>query len=208
MKPFHSSTWAALGVATLLAACANSVPAPVLLSLPPSLGAAAPAAVNAAPPAAGASAPLLAIRRVAIPEYVVSRRVRFRTDASTLAEWPNTYWAERIEIGVTREFVTTLRAQLPGWSLCDTSCDDQAPTLALQVDVSPLDYLRSARRLQAHARITLNSTGAAPRALQTWDSDHDIAASADTPQAQAEAIAQLMRQLATSTAPLIRASAR
>ena len=132
-------------VAAVLAACASPSPAPVLLTLPPALPS-PPGAVPAAPsaPAPGASAPVLAVRRVAIPEYLVARRVRYRADASTLAEWPNTYWAERIEIGVSREFVAALRQQLPGWALCDTNCGDQIPTLTLQVELVPMDYLRAA----------------------------------------------------------------
>ena len=146
--------------AILLAGCASPSPAPVLLSLPPAL--------SAAPmPAAGASAPVLAVRRVNLPEYLVARRVRYRADASTLAEWPNTYWAERIEVGVSRELVAALRPQLPSWSLCDTACGDQPTALALQVDLEPLDYLRRTQTLSARARITLADGGAVSRVPAT-----------------------------------------
>ncbi|MDE2297784.1 MAG: membrane integrity-associated transporter subunit PqiC, partial [Burkholderiales bacterium] len=179
-------------------------PAPVLLTLPP---AAAPVAGNATPPnvpGATGTPPLLAVRRVKIPEYLVARRVRYRTDASTLAEWPNTYWAERIEVGVSREFVAALRQQLPGWTLCDTHCGDQLPALTLQVDLEPLDYLRSARQLQAQARLTLSGAGAAPKLLATQAQAYEIASDADTPQAQAQAMADLIRKVAAASAALIR----
>ena len=185
----------------LLAACASPSPAPVLLTLPP---AAAPAA--AAAPSPGASAPLLAVRRVNLPEYLVARRVRYRAEASTLAEWPNTFWAERIEIGVSREFVAALRQQLPGWALCDSACGDQMPTLGLQVDLVPLDYLRDAKKLQARARITVTGAGASPRTLQTQAVAYELPASADTPQAQAQAMAALIQQVAASAAQLVRAA--
>ncbi|MDE2092649.1 MAG: membrane integrity-associated transporter subunit PqiC [Burkholderiales bacterium] len=200
-KPWFAAALAA----TLLAACAVSPsPAPVLLTLPP---AAAPVAGNATPPnvpGATGTPPLLAVRRVKIPEYLVARRVRYRTDASTLAEWPNTYWAERIEVGVSREFVAALRQQLPGWTLCDTHCGDQLPALTLQVDLEPLDYLRSARQLQAQARLTLSGAGAAPKLLATQAQAYEIASDADTPQAQAQAMADLIRKVAAASAALIR----
>ena len=194
-----------LALTALLAACAASSPAPVLLTLPPAAQtvATSPAASPATPSAAPAS-PLLAVRRISIPEYLVARRVRYRTDASTLAEWPNTYWAERIEIGVSREFMSALRAQLPGWSMCDTSCGDQVPALTLQVDLVPMDYLRSAQKLQARARITLSGAGVAPQVIQTRELAYDLPAAADTAQAQAQTIATLIQQVASETAPLIR----
>jgi uncharacterized lipoprotein YmbA len=191
---------APLLAATLLAACASPSPAPVLLTLPPAVAAATVA------PAAAASAPVLAVRRVHIPEYLVARRVRYRADASTLAEWPNTYWAERIEIGVSREFVSALRQQLPGWSLCDTNCGDQIPTLALEVELVPLDYLRASQKLQARARITLSSGAVVPQILQTREIPYELTGGGDTAQAQAQAIAELVRQVAQAAAPLVKAA--
>jgi uncharacterized lipoprotein YmbA len=193
--------WAAPALlVTLLAACASPSPAPVLLTLPPTPGA---AATTAPGPSASASAPVLAVRRVGIPEYLVARRVRYRTDASTLAEWPNTYWAERIEIGVSREFVSALRQQLPGWMLCDTNCGDQVPTLILQVDLAPMDYLRSTQTLTARARFTISGGGAVPQVLQTTEKRYELAAGGDSAQAQAQAIAELIRQVAQASAPLV-----
>ena len=190
-----------LALIALLAACAASSPAPVLLTLPPAGQAVATAL---AAPSATAAPPLLAVRRINIPEYLVARRVRYRSDASTLAEWPNTYWAERIEVGVSREFMSALRSQLPGWSMCDTSCGDQVPTLTLQVDLVPMDYLRSARMLQARARITLSGAGVAPKVIQTQELAYELPATADTAQAQAQTMAALIQQVAAATAPMIR----
>lgn len=191
---------APLALAALLAACASPSPPPVLLTLPPVR---MPAAGNAAP-GAPAAAPLLAVRRVNIPEYLVARRVRYRADVATLAEWPNTYWAERIEIGVSREFVSALRQQLPGWSMCDTNCGDQVPALVLQVDLLPMDYLRSTQTLEAQARITLGGAGVPAKVLDTKTLKVDIAATADTAQGHAQAIATLIGNVAAETAPMVR----
>ena len=196
--PCRSRRGAALVLAAVLAACAAPSPPPVLLTLPPAVTAAAPAAASAPTTPA-----LLAIRRVGVPEYLVARRVRYRADASTLAEWPNTFWAERVEIGIAREFVSALRAQLPGWALCDTTCGDQLPTLALTVDLESLDFVRSTQRLQARARITVSAAGAAPRVSRATEQVYDLPAAADTPQAQAQAMSELLRQLALAVAPML-----
>ena len=124
----------------------------------------------------------------------------------TLAEWPNTYWAERIEIGVSREFVSALRQQLPGWAFCDTNCGDQVPALSLQVDLVPMDYLRAAQKLQARARITVSSGAAVPQVLQTQELPYELPAASDSAQAQAQAIAELIRQVAPAAAALVKAA--
>jgi len=195
--------------AALAAGCASDpVPAPILLTVPgANPGAAAASSTDAAAPANGTNQPLLAVRRIAIPEYLVARRVRYRADPSTLAEWPNTFWAERIEIGVSREFVSALRSQLPGWSLCENNCGDRVPALALQVEMVPMDYLRSAQKLQARARVVVSSGGGNPRVLQAQEWSYELPASADTAQAHAQAVAELVRQVATSTAALVRTAA-
>ena len=196
--------WVVPAVFVVLVAGCASTPAPVLLTLPPAV--APPSAAPAPAPGSGASPPVLAVRRINIPEYLVARRVRYRTDASTLAEWPNTFWAERIEIGVAREFVSALRDELPGWSLCETSCGDSAPDLALQVDLEPLDYLRGAQQLRARARLTLSGAGASPKVLRTQELSYELNASADTAQAQAQVMATLIRQVAAAAAPLVRSA--
>ena len=175
-----SKLWV-VACAALLAGCdASPSTPPVLLSLPPAV---TTSAAGAAPAGSASAAPqLLAIRRIGIPEYLVARRVRYRADASTLAEWPNTFWAERIEIGVSREFVSALRQQLPGWAVCESNCGDLQPAVALQVEMAPMDFVRSTQRLQARARITL-SDGSSARVLSTEERVYDLPASAATPQA-------------------------
>lgn len=194
---------APLLAAGLLAACAAPSPAPVLLTLPP-----ATTPLASAAPGTPASAPLLAVRRINIPEYLVARRVRYRADASTLAEWPNTFWAERIEIGVSREFVSALRQQLPGWALCDTNCGDAVPSLSVQVDLVPMDFVRSAGRLQARARIVLSAGTLPARELKTLESSYELPAGGDTAQAHAQAISNLIRQVAQAVVPMVNSAPR
>jgi uncharacterized lipoprotein YmbA len=184
-----------------LAGCAATAPAPVLLTLPPATS--APAASGADRPPGAEPAPRLVVRRVAIPEYLVARRVRYRAEASTLAEWPNTYWAERIEIGVSREFGAALRARLAGWTVCDTGCGDQTPTLTLEIELAPMDYLRAAQRLEAHARVTLHGPVAGAKPLRIDELSFTVAGDADTPQAQARTIASLLQQLAASIPSMV-----
>jgi uncharacterized lipoprotein YmbA len=190
---------AALAAAALAAACANGpTPAPLLLTLPPATAAAAPAPAASS---ADAQAPRLAVQRVAIPEYLVARRVRYRAGASTLAEWPNTFWAERIEIGISREFVAALRAQLPGWRICEDDCGERTGAPVLRIEIAPLDYLRGERRLSARARAALTAAPGGAPLLREWSLDVDAAA--DTPQAQAQAMGEMLRRLAQQAAAMV-----
>lgn len=183
----------------MLAGCA-SAPAPVLLTLPPAV--AAPVATVSATPA---SVRVLAVSRPEIPEYLVARRVRYQAETSTLGEWPDTFWAERIEIGVAREFAAALRERLPGWRLCEASCSEQSPAAALQVALTRMDYVRSERRLKATVRINLWSTQRVPRLLHGREFSVDIPGDADTPQSQARASTELLRRIAAEAATAVAA---
>jgi uncharacterized lipoprotein YmbA len=196
--------WAAwplpAALAAMLAACA-SAPPPVLLTLPPAASP-MPAAAPLASPVPAAPR-VLAVTRPEIPEYVVARRVRYRAEASTLGEWPNTFWAERIEIGVGREFSAALREHLPGWRLCEAGCSEQSPVASLQVTLIRLDYVRSERRLQATVRIVLWSTERVPRVLHSNEFNENVPGDADTPQAQAAALTELLRRAAAFAASVV-----
>ena len=202
----------AISLSTGLGGCASSVPAPLLLTLPAAAlrGDAPASAATPAEPLTSATAPLLVLRRVELPEYLVSRRVRYRSDAATLGEWPNTYWAERIEIGVGREFAAALRQQLPGWAVCDANCGDAAPRRTLEVELLSMDFLRGTQTLRARARLTVRGSGSgngngngapavAPRAPSN-ELSYDLPAGADTPQAHAQAITTLLQQVARAAA--------
>lgn len=184
-----------LAGACLLAACASDTPRATLITLPSlASDAAAPTAV---------AGPVLVVRRVAVPEYLASRRVRFRADASTLDEWPHTFWAERIEVGVSREFTAALRQALPGWTLCEGTCADRTAAYSLQVTLQPLDYQRRHGRLQARGHAIVSTTEAPPRVLRSLDLPLDRPVRADTPQAHAQAISEALQALARDMAPVL-----
>ena len=186
-------------VALALAGCAAPRPARVLLTLP----AAAPAASNAVDSASPAAArPLLAVRRVGLPEYLSARRVRYRADAATVAEWPHTYWAERVEVAVTRELAGALRARLPGIGVCEADCGDGTPAQVLQVELARFDLLRAAQRFEALARVQIArpGEGGTPRTLELA---FTLPLAADTPQAQAEAMTAVLERLAEALAPML-----
>lgn len=206
-----SRLWRAVLIcgAAALAACASR-PSPTLLSLPlpaSPLVAITPASSSAMAPAAQAQAQVLVlvVRRVALPEYLLSRRVRYRADASTLAEWPDTVWAERIEVAASRELLASLRLALPGWTVCEPGCVGSPPAatvVSLRIELSSMDFVRSAGRLQSRALVTLESAGQPPRQISL---DRDVPASADSPQGHAQAIAELLQGLAKTVSEAVQA---
>lgn len=203
--PLAAAAW-------LLAGCASQQPRPTLLTVPSTARPAAGASASAITPVPRQAGTVLAVRRLGLPEYIQSRRVRYRADASTLAEWPNTFWAERIEVGLGREFQAALRQALPGWQLCDDDCAERGATYAVQVDLAPMDFVRNRLMLQAHARIVVSSlttasgkpaAAATPRPLLTLERNFELAASADTPQAHAQTLSDLLDALAFAVADTV-----
>ena len=180
-------------LALSLGACASNGPPPVLLTLP------AGTSPTPAPLPSATNGTTLVLRRVTVPEYLQSRRVRYRADASTLQAWPEVSWAERLEVGVTREFAAALRRALPGWTICEGTCASGHAELSLQLDVRPLDFVRADKALHAGARWSLShaSTTSAP---YNGHLDARIPAHADTPQGHALAISQFLQALAKTVA--------
>lgn len=185
-------------VAAALVACANQEPRRTLVTLPTL----APPPV--APPAAGAAdgdlaSRWLAVRRVGLPEYLQARRVRYRADATTIAEWPHAFWAERLEVAASREFTAALAAALPGWRVCEGGCAARAPDAVLLVELSPLDFRGAQSRLEGTARMTVTS-GDTARVLLAWQEALQIAAPRGGPQGQAEALGHALQHLAATAA--------
>lgn len=196
----------------LLAGCAGSPPPnTVLLALPtlgaPEAGAAEAAAATALAGSPGAQQPVLVVRRVALPEYLLARRVRFRANDTTVDDWPGTFWAERIEVGMTRELAGALRARLPGWTLCNASCTEgsdgaaQPRAWALRLEFAPLDYRRDRRELVTVARASLEAPDGTTQ--QRSERRYTLQAAADTPQAHAAVLGELLQRVAADVAPAL-----
>jgi len=189
-------TWLVMCIGAALTGCASS-PAPVLLTLPSlDYATATPATTLGVPH-------VLAVRRPELPEYLLARRVRYRSDDSSLAEWPSAYWAERLEVSVAREFNHALRQRLPGWQLCEANCGERSPALSLQVKLTSMEYVRTDRMLNAHLRLSLWSVERAPRLLHTEDLTYVLSGDADTPQAQARAISAFLACAASDAARVV-----
>lgn len=168
----HRPRLAAIAVpALLLTACAAPQAPATLIALPaPALVAASPAGpVAASAPAragaAGAGAALtprwLAVRRVAVPEYLRVRAVRFRAADAVLQAWPNAAWSERIEVAVSRHLVAALGTALPGWTVCEGLCPGAAPQPLLSLDLQQADLLREQRVLRIRAAWVQTAPGGA-----------------------------------------------
>jgi uncharacterized lipoprotein YmbA len=205
----------AASLAALLAACAGSVPAPTLVALPSaaasptgSAGHASAMGTAAGTTDSSTAAPVLVVRRLDLPEYLVARRVRYRADAATIGEWPNTFWAERFEIGMTREFTDAVRQQLPGWVVCETTCGERVPALSLQVELVPLDFWRSELQLRARARMSVSggAPGDTPPPPKIGEQAYELVVANDTPQAYAQSLAELLRAVARPAADMVKAA--
>jgi uncharacterized lipoprotein YmbA len=183
-----------LGALALLAGCA-SAPQPVTLL-------ALPNADVAEAPSSPVARPVLAVRRVVLPEYLLSRRVRYRADASTVVDWPSAAWAERLEVGMTRALMLSARRRLPAWQVCDVDCGPAAGApapQAVRVEFPLLDYRRDRRELAALARIVVES----PAGSRTLERSWRLPATADSPQAQAELLGDLADRVAAEVAGLL-----
>lgn len=207
----HHLLAASLGLCMLALAGCSTPPPPTLLSLPlpppPESEARAtpsrPAAATAAP--ASASAPrFLTVRRVNIPEYLQTDTVRYRKADNTLAEWPATAWAERLEVGLTNQLALLLRQALPAWTVCDAHCPSVPNGQTLIVNIAPLDYLRSAGQLRADVAWRITGPGSAPTAVMSGGGSTTTPVPIDSPVGQAASISALMDGVAKDVALRLR----
>ena len=187
-----------------LGAC-STAPPPTLLSLPlPPSPPAVPTVVS--PPASAvASAPrFLTLRRVNIPEYLQTDAVRYRQADSTLAEWPNTAWAERLEVGLTNHLALLLRQALPSWTVCDSHCPSMPTGQVLIVNIAPLDYVRRSGQLRADVSWRITGPGSTPTPVFSGNNTSSMPVSPDTPVGQAAAMSALLNQVAQDVAHAVR----
>lgn len=190
------ATASALLLGAALLGC-SSAPPPTFITLPASE---VPLAASPAASAAeGIAGPVLVVRRVGVPEYLDVSAVRYRAEDSTLGEWPNTVWAERPAVALTRELVARLRVALPGWTVCDGACPAGLSGWVVQAEWAPLDYLRDTKQLRAELRYTVSTADAstAPRAAIKRLS---LPVSPDSATGQARALAAVVDDAARTIA--------
>jgi uncharacterized lipoprotein YmbA len=176
-----------------LAGCASPPPARQWLSLPLPKPLPLASPVHAATPPAATR--VLVVRRVGIPEYLQTDKVRYRQADALLGQWPHTVWAERLELGLTDHLVMRLRLSLPGWTVCERSCPAQASSTTLNVDFAPLDHVRTEGVLRAQAHWLLNDKGT---------HTDTVAVHPDSPEGQAMALGQALDHLASDIAATLR----
>ncbi len=182
--------WLHLAALAALAALSGCVSAPTTqwLSLPLPAGR-APSVFSQ-----GTTSRVLIVRRVGIPEYLQTDRVRYRRADSVLAEWPHIAWAERLEVGMTDHLVMRLRLALPGWQVCERACVPLATSVVLTVAFAPLDHVRALGQLQATAHWQLNGL---PRQGATAIT---VAVLPDNAEGQAAALGQVLDRLSEDIA--------
>ena len=188
-RAMRSAMWTVFAV---LGGCASPPPARQWLSLPLPKPLPLDSPVHAATPPAATR--VLVVRRVGIPEYLQTDKVRYRQADTLLAQWPHTVWAERLELGLTDHLVMRLRLALPGWTVCERSCPAQASFITLNVDFAPLDHVRAEGVLQAQAHWLLSGKGA--QANTPGSTTDAVAVHPDSPEGQATALAQVLDHLA------------
>jgi uncharacterized lipoprotein YmbA len=187
------------GVAILaLSGCASRTPSVVLLSLP------LDAPTTSAQAAPAAQAPTLVVRRVQIPEYLQSIQVRYRSSAQTLAEWPATRWAERLEVSLTRHLSQQLNARLPAGSVCDTACAGSPKVSSLQISYLMLDHVRPQGQMQAQVHWVLTPASGDTQASKMGQLTLSEPVQSDDAPGQAAAMARLNAQLASQIAPYLK----
>ena len=191
LMPHH--TLACVAVVAVMSGCASSAPEQRLLALP------TPALPASAAPTAGPGTRWLQLGRLDIPEYWQSRSVRYR-EGTELKTWDNTVWAERVEVGLTRNLSIELEHALPApWRLCPLRCEGATrhPVRAL-ISLSPMDYELGTQTLTAWAQWTLLSDDG--RVLRTSSAPVQSKGSGTNAAAQSDAMAGLMKAVAALVA--------
>ena len=121
-----------------------------------------------------------------------------------IANWYDTYWAERIEVSLSREFVAQLRRNLPGWRICESTCAGLSPAASMRVSLDSVDYARAGKRLVASARIAVNPGATVQQGVERgfrYDFSSDLAG--DDARVQAAAYAVLLERVAADAAALV-----
>lgn len=187
------ATLATCCIGILFTGCANA-PDPQLLSLP------LPAHLAILPDSQADQTSMLVLRRVNVPEYLQTPRVRYRAADSVLADWPQFVWAERLESGLTDHLLIRLRMRLPGWVVCERACPTGKTAYVLAMDLSPLDQVRAAGELRAQAHWQIVWRGDSSGTVREGMRSLALPTVADSAQGQAEALGRMLDVLAQDIA--------
>ncbi|WP_298014299.1 ABC-type transport auxiliary lipoprotein family protein [uncultured Aquabacterium sp.] len=190
----------------------QSRPASYLLTLPLPAAASQPWAARL-PAGRAPDAPVLAVRRVGLPEHHQDSEVRYREGASTVAHWPGVRWADRLDVTLTEHLAMRLRGALPGWTVCVRTCPTATPTLVLRVDLSPFDVQMPEAVLRAgvhwwldapsRAEATAKPGAASPRLDGQGRAVHTIPVAPRTPAGQAAAMGAVLDRLSVEVADAV-----
>lgn len=189
-----------IGLCGLLATSCRTAPDPVMLTLPLPATAGTPEPL---PPGMTAP-PVLQIRRVALPEHLLDRHVRYRLGAGTVVNWPDATWADRLDVSITEHLAMRLRAALPGWTVCVRHCPLQPQTLTLRVEFAPFDLLQPQGELVADVQWWLDRSAPGGVLTHAGQLKHREPVSPPTAATQAVAIGRLLDLLAAQIASLSR----
>ncbi|AWI53590.1 hypothetical protein DEH84_09205 [Aquabacterium olei] len=208
--------WRILPGACLLAVAwltgCQSRPTTDLLTLPLPAAASQPWAARL-PSGRAPDAPVLAVRRVGLPEHHQDSQVRYREGTSTVAHWPGVSWADRLDVTLTEHLAMRLRGALPGWTVCVRTCPAAAPTLVLRVDLSPFDVQMPEAMLRAGVHwwldapsrpaATASPVDTSPRLDGQGRTMHTIPVVPRTPAGQAAAMAAVLDRLSAEVADAV-----
>lgn len=175
-----------------LAACA-SVPPPRLILLTND---------EARPTVAGTTRPLLAVRGVQLPEYLLRSAVVYRASDAELARFPDAEWAERLNVAVTRWIAQQLAAELPQYDV-HAYGGAAAPALALEVTLTRFEAV-APQTFQLRGDWRLARPGAGEPVAEAGLSA-DVPLSALTPEGVVAAMNTALKQASQSIAERLRA---
>ncbi|MDR3415205.1 MAG: PqiC family protein [Nevskia sp.] len=136
------------------------------------------------PPAADTQRPLLVVRTVALPEYLDRRAVIYRSGDAELQRFPDTIWAERLGMSVTRWMAQQLTADLPAYDVqAFSAMGNTAPALTLNLELEsfePSAVTASALHLRGSWHLSGSATAegriAADVPMSVLDPDGTVAA--------------------------------
>ncbi len=139
---------------------------------------------------------VIGVGPIKIPEYLQASRISYWKTAQQLSSADNGFWAEPLELGITRVLALNLQAAQPNWQVMQFPwLQSQQPALVVRVDIQRLDAFPSYALLEARVDLVNTKTGSTRSKLirTRVDSSSDSASIAN-------AFSQLLQQTSTAIA--------